>query len=129
LRYTLLISAAPQSGEAAHTAYRFAEAALSAGHSIEQLFFYGAGVHNASKITVMPQDEPNLPARWDALIREHGLSSTACVSSAIRRGVVDAAESARHELGAVSCFESSEIGGLGQLIDAMSRADRVVSFG
>lgn len=129
MRYTLLVCAAPQSGEAASSAYRFAEAALAAGHSIERLFFYGEGAHNASRLTVMPQDEANLPARWDALIRKNKLASTACVSSAIRRGVVDAAESARHELDAVSCYESSEIGGLGQLLDAMSRADRVVSFG
>ena len=124
MRYTLLICAAPQSGEAANSAYRFAKAALASGHS-----FYGDGAHNASRLTVMPQDEPNLPARWDAFIREHRLESTACVSSAIRRGVVDATESARHELDAVSCYDSSEIGGLGQLVDAMSRADRVVSFG
>lgn len=129
MRYTLLICAAPQSGEAANSAYRFAKAALASGHSIERLFFYGDGAHNASRLTVMPQDEPNLPARWDAFIREHRLESTACVSSAIRRGVVDATESERHELDAVSCYDSSEIGGLGQLVDAMSRADRVVSFG
>ena len=129
MRYTLLVNAAPQTGGAAHSALRFVEAALAGGHSIERLFFYGDGVYNASRLTVMPQDEANLPALWDALIRKHKLESVACVSSAIRRGVLDATESSRHELNVVSCYDSSEIGGLGQLIDAISNADRLISFG
>ncbi len=129
MRYTLLINAAPQSGEAAHSAIRFAEAALRQGHSIEQLFFYGEGVMNASTLTVMPQDEQNLPASWDALIQKNDLSSIVCVSSAIRRGIIDTQEATRHQLSAVSCYESSEIGGLGSLIHALSNTDRVLSFG
>ena len=129
LRYVLLISAAPQSGEAAKSALRFAEALLKMGHHIERLFFYGDGIMNASNLTVMPQDEINLPAAWNALIEENGLSSVVCVSSAIRRGVVDSAEARRHELPASSCHTSSEIGGLGQLIEALSNCDRTLSFG
>ena len=38
-------------------------------------------------------------------------------------------EAERHELSAVSLFESSEIAGLGQLIDAALNSDRLVNFG
>lgn len=129
LRYLVIVNAAPQSSEAAHSAYRFATALLDQGHSIEQLFFYGDGAHNASDVTVMPQDEPNLPALWHALIEEHAITSTACVSSAIRRGILDETESNRHELNAITCYPTSEIGGLGQLIAALDSAERVISFG
>ena len=129
LRYVLLINAAPQSGEAANSALRFAGTLLEMGHHIERLFFYGDGVINSSNLTVMPQDETNLPAVWNALIEENGLSSVVCVSSAIRRGIVDSAEARRHELPASSCYTSSEIGGLGQLIEALSNCDRTLSFG
>ena len=44
LRYVLLINAAPQSGEAANSALRFAGTLLEMGHHIERLFFYGDGV-------------------------------------------------------------------------------------
>ena len=77
----------------------------------------------------MPQDETNIPAAWHALIEANGLSSVVCVSSAIRRGIVDTAEAQRHELYAASCHTSSEIGGLGQLIEALSNSDRMLSFG
>ena len=129
LRYTLLINAAPQSSQAAKTALRVAESLLQMGHHIERLFFYGDGVLNASRLTVMPQDEINIPAAWHALIEANDLASVVCVSSAIRRGIVDAAEAQRHELPATSCYTSSEIGGLGQLIEAMSNSDRMLSFG
>jgi len=129
LRYTLLINAAPQSSQGAKTALRFAESLLQMGHHIERLFFYGDGVLNASSLSVMPQDEINIPAAWHALIEANGLSSVVCVSSAIRRGIVDTAEAQRHELYAASCHTSSEIGGLGQLIEALSNSDRMLSFG
>ena len=129
LRYALLINAAPQSGEAAMSALRFAETLLTMGHQIERLFFYGDGVINASSLTVMPQDETNLPAAWNALIVENGLSSVVCVSSAIRRGILDSAEARRHELPASNCHASSEIGGLGQFIEALGNCDRALSFG
>ena len=129
LSYTLLINAAPQTGEAAKSALRFAESLLRMGHRIECLFFYGDGVMNTSTLTVMPQDEINLPAAWNALIEANEFSSVVCVSSALRRGIVDSTEAQRHELSASSCYASSEIGGLGQLIEALSKSDRTLSFG
>ena len=41
----------------------------------------------------------------------------------------DAQEASRHELGAVSAYASSELAGLGQLIDATMNSDRVINFG
>lgn len=129
LSYTLLINCAPQQGRAAYSAYLFASAVLDAGLSIHTLFFYGEGVHNANKLTVMPQDESNLPAQWDALIQAHKLHAIACVSSAIRRGVLDTAQSTRHDFSETTCYPSFEIGGLGQFVSAVAESDRLVSFG
>lgn len=78
---------------------------------------------------MVAQDEQNIQREWDELITTRELDSVICVSSAIRRGIVDSAESKRYELNAVSAFESSEIAGLGQLIDASLNSDRVVNFG
>ena len=46
-----------------------------------------------------------------------------------KQKLVDEQEAKRHELSAVSLFESSEIAGLGQLIDAALNSDRLVNFG
>ena len=82
-----------------------------------------------SKLTVVAQDEINLQLQWKKLIEEHDIDSVICVSSALRRGVLDQTEADRHGLGAASAYECSEVAGLGQLVDASLHSDRVVNFG
>ena len=121
--------AAPYSSEAAATAFNFTKTLLDQGHELYRLFFFGDGVHNANRLAVVAQDEVNLQQRWDQLITTHRLDAVVCVSSAIRRGLLDSQESERYELDAISVYGSSEIAGLGQLSDAVINSDRVVNFG
>ena len=129
MKFSIVIYTAPYSTESAATALRFAESLIQQGHEIYRLFFFGDGVHNASKLTVVAQDEINLQLQWSKLIEEHDIDSVICVSSALRRGVLDQTQADRHELGSASAYESSEVAGLGQLIDASLHSDRVVNFG
>ena len=129
MKFSIVVYAAPYSSEAASTAFNFARTVLEQGHEIYRLFFFSDGVHNASCLSVVPQDEVNLQQQWDGLIRDYQLDSVVCVTSAIKRGIVDRQESERHELAAASMYDSSEIAGLGQLIDAAVCSDRVVNFG
>lgn len=129
MKFSLVIYAAPYSSESAATALRFANSLIEQGHELYRLFFFGDGVHNASKLTVVAQDEINLQRQWSELIEEHNIDSVVCVSSALRRGILDQTEAKRHELGTASAYESSEVAGLGQLIDAALNSDRVVNFG
>ncbi len=129
MKFSIVVYAAPYSAEAAATAFNFTRSVLEQGHDIYRLFFFGDGVHNANRLSVVATDESNLQQQWDQLIRDHELDSVICVSSAVNRGIVDAQEASRHELGAVSAYASSELAGLGQLIDATMNSDRVISFG
>ena len=129
MKFSIVVYAAPYSSEAATTALRFSRALLEAGHEIYRLFFFSDGVHNTSSLAITPQDEINVQKQWEKLIRAYDIDSVACVSSAIRRGILNDTESRRHEVDAVSIRESSEIAGLGQLIDAALHSDRVVNFG
>ena len=129
MKFSIVIYAAPYSAESAATALRFAQSLIEQGHEVYRLFFFGDGVHNASKLTVVAQDEINLQQQWSKLIEEHDIDSVICVSSALRRGVLDQTEADRHELGTASAYESSEVAGLGQLVDAAMYSDRVVNFG
>lgn len=129
MKFSLVIYAAPYSSEAASSALRFAQSVLEQDHEIYRLFFFGDGVHNASQLAVVAQDETNLQQQWDNLIQRHEIDSVICVSSALRRGVLNETEADRHRRGSASAFASSEIAGLGQLVDATLHSDRVVSFG
>lgn len=129
MKFSIVIYAAPYSSESAATALRFAKAVLMQGHELYRIFFFGDGVHNVSKLTVVAQDEKNLQRQWSELIEEHGIDSVVCVSSALRRGVLDQTEAERHDLGGASAYENSEVAGLGQLVDAAVHSDRLVNFG
>ncbi len=111
------------------TAYQFATEVVSQGHEIYRVFFYGDGVLNANSLSVAPQDEINPSEAWDELLTNHGIDSVACVSSALVRGILDFDESTRHKMVGVSLNESTQIAGLGQLVDAALHSDRLVSFG
>lgn len=129
MKFSIVIYAAPYSSEAAATALRFTSCLLEQGHEIYRLFFFGDGVHNANRLTVVAQDDQNIQEEWDKLIKTNELDSVICVSSAIKRGIINETESSRYELNAVSAHDSSDISGLGQLIDAAINSDRVVNFG
>ncbi|MBT7227852.1 MAG: sulfurtransferase complex subunit TusD [Gammaproteobacteria bacterium] len=129
MKFSIVIYAAPYSSEAAHSALRFARSVIDQGHELYRLFFFGDGVHNASQLAVVAQDENNLQQQWNDLIEKHGIDSVICVSSALRRGVLNQTEANRHDLGTASAYTSSEVAGLGQLVDAAIHSDRLVNFG
>jgi len=129
VKFSLVVCASPFSSQASMTAYQFARNLLDQGHDIYRVFFYGDGVFTLNALAVSPQDEINLPQAWHQLIESHEIESIACVSSAISRGIINPREAERHEKDSVSLFESSDIAGLGQLVDAALQSDRLISFG
>lgn len=129
MKFSVVIYSAPYTSEAAASALRFSETLISEGHDIYRLFFFSDGVHNANKLAVTPQDEVNLQAAWDELITSNKLDSVVCVSSAIKRGILDDNEARKHELSLESLKPSFKIAGLGQLVDAYINSDRVINFG
>ncbi len=129
MKFAIVIYSSPASSQAASTAFSFVKTLLDEGHEIYRLFFFADGVENVNRLIVTPQGEFNLPKHWHKLIENYAIDSVACVSSAIKRGVLNPQEAERYELDTHSLFSSSEIAGLGQLVDAAVNADRLVQFG
>lgn len=126
--FAIVVRGAPYSSQAALSAYHFCTAVLAAGHSIQRLFFYEDGVLNASASIVPPQDELDLPRAWQTLVQAHAIDAVVCISSALKRGVVDAAEAERYGLAGGSLLPGFVIGGLGSLVESCVQADRVLNF-
>lgn len=129
MKYSLVIYAAPSSQQGADTALRFAESALKQGHDIYRVFFYSNGVHNGSALAVPPQDEVNIPQRWQSLAQQHNLDLVICIAAALRRGLLDQQEADRYGKEAHNCSEDFSVSGLGQLLDASVQSDRLITFG
>ena len=129
MRYAILLMGAPYSSQAAHSALRFARAVAERGHRLEGVFFYHDGVHNAARLAAPPQDEPHLVDGWTALAADHGVPLQVCIAAALRRGLLDEREAARHGKQGHSVESPFELTGLGQLVDLGLRCDRLVTFG
>ena len=129
MKFSVVIYASPYSKEAATSALKFSRAVILKGHSIYRIFFFSDGVHNASKLAITPQDEINIQKEWHSLIQEEDIDSIVCVTSGLKRGIINEKESKKLKLDSSSLMPSSDLSGLGQLIDAFDNSDRVLSFG
>lgn len=129
MRYAILLLGAPYSSQASHSALRFAHAVIARGHTLAGVFFYHEGVHNAARLSAPPQDEPHLVDGWATLAAEHGVALQVCIAAALRRGLLDEREAARHGKRGHSVEPPFELTGLGQLIDLGLGCDRLITFG
>ncbi|HUN91908.1 MAG TPA: sulfurtransferase complex subunit TusD [Burkholderiaceae bacterium] len=118
MKIGILVNEGPYQHQAADSAYLFCKAALAKGQEILRVFFYHDGVLNASRLTEPPQDDRNIVQRWSALAAEHKIDLVVCVAAAMRRGIKEE-----------NLAPGFRIAGLGQLVDAGIKADRIVVFG
>jgi len=118
MKIGILINEGPYTHEASDSAYLFARAALDKGYEIDRVFFYHDGVNNSTRLTEPPQDDRHIVNRWSKLAEDRGVDLVVCVAAALRRGIRDE-----------NLAPGFRISGLGQLIEAGIKSDRLVTFG
>jgi tRNA 2-thiouridine synthesizing protein D len=129
LIYSLLVLSSPGSGHSARSAAEFARCVISRGHDIHRIFFLDAGTYAGSNHNVTPQDEEDPTQGWIELAEQHNVELILCVSSALRRGLLDEIEAQRYEKPGATVHPAFTISGLGQLVDASAHSDRMITFG
>ncbi len=127
--FSIMVNEGPYTHQASDTAYNFVKSALEAGHEIFRVFFYHDGVNNGTRMTTPPQDDRHIVNRWSELSKAHDLDLVVCVAAAQRRGILDADEAKRNGKDGDNLAEGFRISGLGQLIEAGIKADRLLEFG
>ncbi|WP_020408891.1 sulfurtransferase complex subunit TusD [Hahella ganghwensis] len=127
--YSIVVYGAPHSSQAPYSAYHFIKSALAMGHSVYRVFFYHDGALNGSSLAVSPQDDNLLPDAWRKLKELHNMDLVICIGAGIKRGVINQQESQRYERQQHSLDDIFELSGLGQLVDATLKSDRVITFG
>ncbi len=118
MKFGIVVNEGPYQHQSSDTAYLFCKAALEKGHEVWRVFFYHDGVNNASKLTEPPQDDRNIVNRWTKLNEEHGVDLVVCVAAGLRRGIVEE-----------NLAKGFRISGLGQLVEAGVKTDRLMVFG
>ncbi|MBC8259462.1 MAG: sulfurtransferase complex subunit TusD [SAR324 cluster bacterium] len=114
----ILLKEGPYNHQASDTAYKFAEAAIKKGHTIDAVFFYNDGVNNSTGNMEPPQDDRHIGNRWVGLCQKNNVKMMVCIAAAKRRGINDDV-----------LIDCGEITGLGNLTDIAIRNDRLVTFG
>lgn len=129
MKYTLVVLGAPFTSNAGRSALNFAEALARSEHEIFRVFFYQDGIHQTSAIHSTPQGEDALTQAWQTFCQSNKIDAVTCIAAAARRGIVNDAERARHNLEHSNLAGEYDLSGLGQLVEAMAVSDRTVTFG
>jgi tRNA 2-thiouridine synthesizing protein D len=126
--YSLIVLSPPSTG-VPKTALNVTRALLQRGHKVMRVFFLDEGVSCGLGTAVEAQDELDQLTQWTELACEHSVELVLCVSSALRRGVLDSSEAQRHEKSSATISDAFTIGGLGLLVEASASSDRLLTFG
>ena len=116
---SVLVTTSPNNHLSA-TALDYIEAALKNGVELVGIFFYQDGVMHANKNIQIPNDEFQPILHWQRLKQAYTLPLHLCVSAAEKRGMSDENADSIHSIFTIS--------GLGELVDLLSKADRMVQF-
>jgi len=128
MKLNIIIHGSGYSSQSGYSAFRFAQAALNAGHEVSQVFFYQDGVSQANDLNVPLSDEFNPVEEWASLADSHGLRLLVCVSAAERRGIIGAEQQSELGKSTHNLNSQFEIAGLGMMLDASLSSDRTVTF-
>ena len=129
MKFVILVNEGPYQHQASDSAYHFTAAAIASGHEIARIFFYHDGVNNGTRLTTPPQDDRHIQQRWTTLAQENDLDMVLCVAACQRRGIVDEGEKKRNSKDADNVADGFRISGLGQLVEGVIEADRLITFG
>lgn len=129
MRYAIQVNSSPYHANTGLSAYRFIEAALAQGHKVCRVFFYHEGIYHAFADNTPPDDELQLTKLWGKLAIHHSIDLLVCISAAQRRGLLSNEESALRNKNNNGLAEGFRIGGLGQWLETLLTADRVLVFG
>lgn len=129
MHYVIQINSSPYDSNAGYHAYQFIKAALSMEHQIFRVFFYQEGIYHALHYTSPADDERNLTWLWSQLAIESCIDLVVCISAAQRRGLLHMDEAKRQDKKDNDLAAGFRIAGLGQLIEATLKAERLLVFG
>lgn len=128
MKFNVLVTGGLYSSQAGYSAWRFCRAALAAGHTVSQVFFYQDGVSQGSRLAIPLADEFDAVDAWQTLAGEYPVDLMVCVSAGERRGIIGEEQAQEHAIISANLHPRFRIAGLGALHDASLQADRTVTF-
>ncbi len=129
VKFAIQVNASPYQYQASDSAWHFVMSALSSGHEVYRVFFYNDGIYNAFRDARPPGDERHIVERWATLNAVHDIDLVVCVSSAQRRGLLDASVAEKVSGYQHALADGFRIAGLGLWMEGVIESDRHIVFG
>ncbi len=123
MQFCVVVHKAPYLVQAPVSALRFCQAVLKSEHHLRQVFFQQSGVLVGNRWAQADGGSESLFTAWQELGMVYGIPLILCSASVKHFGVISESNSID---GSIPGFI---VAGLGQLVEAMAQADRVVNFG
>ncbi len=125
--FTLIVHGEPDA--ASHlSAQNFIESAVELGHSIHSVFFYGDATSLCAQLTDDSQTKINTQKTWLKLSKQFNFPLQGCITTAIRRGVVDSLQAQQNGIHS-NLLDGFELDGLGVLAESIFNNHRIIEFG
>lgn len=128
MTFNLLVLGSLFSSQSGYSAWRFASAALQAGHEISQVFFYQDAVAQANQLSNPLSDEFDAISSWQQFAQISNAKLVVCIAAGERRGVMSDDIAREFNDCSGNLASGYEIAGLGALQQAMLDSDRTVTF-
>ena len=115
----------PPSSYLTITAIDYINSAVNAGVEVVGVFFYQAGVLNASANIAIANDEYQTHKQWQKLNQEHGVHLHVCITACEKRGLSD---ELNNETVQSNISDFFTVSGLGELVELTAKSERMVQF-
>ncbi|MEH6447342.1 MAG: sulfurtransferase complex subunit TusD [Oleispira sp.] len=123
--YTLILTQSPVQNECNLTAQSLVEAIITAGDTIDRVFFYQDAVYVGLKPQVPGQGLTTTYQGWLKLQEMQSFPLQLCIANSLRRGVIDEAEADRYSQSA-NLMAGFQLSGLGEMAEATQSSDRII---
>lgn len=127
-RISVLITSSPEAMSACLEALDYCRSVLARGMTINQVFFYQAGVLHANGLVDASVTEVNFTKAWRELASDHNLPLLVCVGAASKRGIVDQKQAEQIGLAHYNVVAPFKQVGLGEFFTVLHDSDKLVQF-
>ena len=119
MKFIIIVTSSPLATGSANTAYHFCTAALTQGHDVLNVFFYGEGIYHLATPQNLPSDEIQFKQRWQDLANRFPVQLSACSAAAQRRGLDHMTREPESAI---------QLMGLGDMLAQFAHADRIIQL-
>jgi tRNA 2-thiouridine synthesizing protein D len=128
MKISILVTSPPIDSSAPQVAIDYCQSIIASGGHIDQVFFYQAGVYNATGLVPIGADKSKIRQGWLELAEKYAIPLLVCVTAANKRGIIDSQEAEQQGVQSYSLLPPFQQVGLGEFFTLLHNSEGLVQF-